>query len=113
MKEFGIILDFRDRMITIDEIILPMRNINNLQGSSVLRALKHNHSLTMEPQSTQDATQRAMRILDTKGVGYLAWKWICISLESQMGCPDGSGTKTKWYKLVSQIACVSVSIFWY
>jgi hypothetical protein len=30
MKEFGIILNFRDKMITIDEVILPMRNINNL-----------------------------------------------------------------------------------
>ncbi len=36
MKEFGIILNFRDKMITIDEIILPIRNINNLQGSSML-----------------------------------------------------------------------------
>jgi hypothetical protein len=36
MKEFSIILNFRDKMITIDEIILPMRNINNLQGSSIL-----------------------------------------------------------------------------
>ncbi len=36
MKEFGIILNFRDKMITIDKIILPMRNINNLQGSSIL-----------------------------------------------------------------------------
>ncbi len=49
MKEFGIILNFRDKMITIDEIILPMRNINNLQGSSILQALRHNHSLAMEP----------------------------------------------------------------
>jgi hypothetical protein len=31
MKEIGgIILNFRDKMITIDEVILPMRNINNL-----------------------------------------------------------------------------------
>ncbi len=30
MKEFGIILNFRDKVITIDDIILPMRNINNL-----------------------------------------------------------------------------------
>ena len=36
MKEFGIILNFRDKMITIDEIILQMRNINNLQGLSIL-----------------------------------------------------------------------------
>ncbi len=28
MKELCIILNFRDKMITIDEIILPMRNIN-------------------------------------------------------------------------------------
>jgi hypothetical protein len=52
MKEFDIILNFRDKMITIDDIILPMRNINNMQGSSILRALKHNHSLTIELQST-------------------------------------------------------------
>jgi hypothetical protein len=43
----------------------------------------------------------------------MAWKWIRISLESWMGCPDGSGTKAKSYKPVSQIACVSISIFWY
>jgi hypothetical protein len=66
MKEFGIILNFRDKMKTIDEIILPMRNINNLQGSSILRALRRNHSLAMELQSTQDATECAMWILDAK-----------------------------------------------
>jgi hypothetical protein len=49
MKEFGIILNFKDKMITIDEIILPMRNINNLQGASILRVLKQSHSLAMEP----------------------------------------------------------------
>jgi hypothetical protein len=32
MKELGIILNFRDKMVTIDEIIFPMRNNNNLQG---------------------------------------------------------------------------------
>ncbi len=66
MKEFSIILNIRDKMITIDEIILPMRNINNLQGSSMLRVLRHNYSLAMEPQSTQDATECAMQILDAK-----------------------------------------------
>jgi hypothetical protein len=64
MKEFGIILNFRDRMITIDETILPMRDINKLQGASMLKVLWHNHSLAMELQSTQDATDRATRILD-------------------------------------------------
>ncbi len=66
MKELVIILNFRDKMITIDEVILLMRNINNLQGSSILQALRHNHSLAMEPQSTRDATQHATRILDAK-----------------------------------------------
>ncbi len=66
MKEFGITLNFKDKMITIDKVILPMRNINNLQGSSILCALKHNHSLAMELQSTQNATQHATQILDAK-----------------------------------------------
>ncbi len=66
MKKFGIILNFRDMMITIDEVILPMRNINNLQGYSMLRVLRLNYSLDMEPQSTQDATKCATWILDAK-----------------------------------------------
>jgi hypothetical protein len=66
IKEFGIILNSKNKTITIDEIILPMRNINNLQGASTLCALKLNHSLAMELQSTQDATQRATWILDAK-----------------------------------------------
>ncbi len=36
MKKFSIILKFREKMITIYEIILPMKNINDLQGSSIL-----------------------------------------------------------------------------
>ncbi len=43
-----------------------MRNINYLQGSGTIRALRLNHSLAMEPQSTQDATKRVTRILDAK-----------------------------------------------
>jgi hypothetical protein len=66
MKEYGIILDFKDKMITVDEVKLPMRNINYLQGSSTIRALRLNHSLAMEPQSTQDATKRVTWILDAK-----------------------------------------------
>ncbi len=66
MKEFGIILNFRDTTITVDETILPMRDINKLQGSSMLCALRLNHSLAMELQSTQDDTKCATQILDTK-----------------------------------------------
>ncbi len=46
------------------KIKLPMRNINYLQGSSTIRALRLNHSLAMEPQSTQNATKRVTWILD-------------------------------------------------
>jgi hypothetical protein len=55
--------------------------------------------------SLQDELRDEMRSLfgmmeGDIGVGYMAWKWICISLKSWMGCPDGSGTKTKSYKPV-------------
>jgi hypothetical protein len=53
-------------MMTNDEVKLPMQNINYLQGSSTLRAPKLNHSLAMEPQSTQNATKRVTWILDAK-----------------------------------------------
>jgi hypothetical protein len=66
MKKYGIILDFKDKIITVDEVKLPMQSINNLQGSSTLCALKLNHSLAMEPHSTQDATKRVTRNLDAK-----------------------------------------------
>jgi hypothetical protein len=66
MKKYGIILDFKDKMITLDEVKLPMQNINLLQGSSTLHALRFIHSLAMEPQSTQDATKRVKWILDAK-----------------------------------------------
>ena len=61
MKKNGIILDVKDKMITVDEVKLPMQNINYLQGSSTLPVLKLNHSLAMEPQSTQDATMHCHR----------------------------------------------------
>jgi hypothetical protein len=66
MKKYGIILDFKAKMITVEKVKLPIQNINYLQGSSTLCALKLNHSLAMEPQNTQDVTKCVMRILDTK-----------------------------------------------
>ncbi len=66
MKKYGIILDFKDKMIAVYEVKLPMQNINYLQGSSTLRVLRLNHSLAMESQNTQDATKRVTRILDAK-----------------------------------------------
>ena len=66
MKKYGIIVDFKDKMITVDEVNLPMQTINYLQGSSTLRALNLTRSLAMEPHSTQDATKYVTRILDSK-----------------------------------------------
>jgi hypothetical protein len=66
MKRYGIIFDFKDKMITVNEVKLPMQNITYLQGSSTLRALKLNHSLAMELQSTHDATKCVTQILDAK-----------------------------------------------
>jgi hypothetical protein len=66
MKKYGIILDFKDKMITVDEVKLSMKNINYLQGFSNLCALKLNHSLAMEVHITQDATKHVTRILDAK-----------------------------------------------
>jgi hypothetical protein len=66
MAKYAIILDFKDKMITVDEVKLPIQEINYLQGSSTLCALKLNHILAMEPQSTQEATKHVTRILDAK-----------------------------------------------
>jgi hypothetical protein len=66
MKKYDIILNFKDKMITVDEVKLPIQNINYLQGSSTLRVLKLNHSLTMEPHSTHDTIKRVAWFLDAK-----------------------------------------------
>ena len=66
MHELGIILDCKHKMITIDEITLPMRNINSLTKSKAKRALVANTLLSQEPKSTEEATQRVIRILDAK-----------------------------------------------
>ena len=47
------VLDFKEKTITIASILLPMRNIVNLQlKPSVTRALRHNTSQLQEPVST-------------------------------------------------------------
>jgi len=43
LHEIGAVLDFKEKTITIDSILLPMRKIVNLQlKPSVTRALRHN-----------------------------------------------------------------------
>jgi hypothetical protein len=60
-------LDFKEKTITIDETLMPMRNINNLQlKPSVSRALKLNSSYAQEPISTRNTTKRVVEILDAK-----------------------------------------------
>ena len=57
MTELGIKLDFKEQLITIDEIELPMRSINQLPTSK-RKALNLLNSLakSKEPQSTAEAT---------------------------------------------------------
>jgi hypothetical protein len=67
LHDLGVVLDSKEKTITIDEIFLPMRNINNLQQKpSITRALKHNTCLAQEPVSTRGATMRVVEILDAK-----------------------------------------------
>ena len=66
MKELGIVLDFRTKQVTIDEIILPMRDINGLTKSKIEKAWTVYNSLAHEPHSTHEATKRVVQILDAK-----------------------------------------------
>jgi hypothetical protein len=72
LHDIGAVLDFKERTITIDEILLPMRNINNLQlklsisRANISRALKLNSSFAQEPASTRNATKHVVEILDAK-----------------------------------------------
>ena len=64
MTELGIVLDFRTKQINIDEIILPMRNINSLTSTKIDKAWAVNNSMAHEPVNTKNATQRVVEILD-------------------------------------------------
>jgi hypothetical protein len=60
-------LDFKEKTIQIDKILLPMRNIANLQlKPCITRALNHNALQAKEPVSTRSATKRVVEILDAK-----------------------------------------------
>ena len=67
MEKLDIVMDFKAKTITIDEIILPMRNIESLTNKSkVQEAWAISNVLAHEPTSTEQATQRAVKILDAK-----------------------------------------------
>jgi hypothetical protein len=67
LHDIGAVLDFKERTITIDDILLPIRKINNLQlKSSISRALKFNSNFAQEPESTRNTTKHMVEILDAK-----------------------------------------------
>jgi hypothetical protein len=67
LHDIGAVLDFKDKTITIESVLLSMRNIVNLQlKPSVTRALRHNTCQAQEPISTHSDTKGVIAILDTK-----------------------------------------------
>ncbi len=67
MHNLGVKLDFQERTITMDKILLPMRNIANLQlKPRITRALRENTCFAQEPISTCSKTKRVVEILDSK-----------------------------------------------
>ena len=56
MKELGIVLDFKEQWITIDEIKLPMRNLKDLQDPNIVHFIAKN-----EPCSTMEMTKRMIK----------------------------------------------------
>ena len=48
----------------MDEIILPMRNINSLASTKIEKAWAVNNSMAQEPVSTKKDTQTVVKILD-------------------------------------------------
>jgi hypothetical protein len=60
-------MDFQEKTTTIDEILLPMRNIANLQlKPRITRALREHTCFAQEPISTRSATKQVVKILDAK-----------------------------------------------
>ncbi len=67
LQDISAVVDFKEKTITIDDVLLPMRNINNLHFKpSISRALKLNSSFAQEPTSTRNATKRIVEIFDAK-----------------------------------------------
>jgi hypothetical protein len=67
MHNLEVKLDFQEKTITIDKILLLMRNIANLQlKSRITRALKENTCFTQETISTRSKTKCMVEILDAK-----------------------------------------------
>ncbi len=62
-------MDFKESIIQIDKILLPMRDISNLLlKKSITRALRFNSNHAQELVSTHSATKHVVEILDAKYV---------------------------------------------
>ena len=67
LHDLGVVLDFKEKTIQIDKILLSTRNIINLQlKPCITRALNHNTLHATEPVSTQSATKHVVDILDAQ-----------------------------------------------
>jgi hypothetical protein len=67
LYNLGVVLNFKEKTIQIYKILLPMRNITNLQlKPSITRVLRHNTCLAQEPISTHSATKHVVEIMDAK-----------------------------------------------
>jgi hypothetical protein len=65
MHDLGVKLDFQEKTITMDKILLPMRNIVNLQlKPRITRALRENTCFAQEPISTCSATKRMVKKIE-------------------------------------------------
>ena len=65
MTQLGVMLDFKNRMITLDYIKLTMHHLKSLQDSQKRRRIYAIAQFT-EPSAAESATKRAVGILDAK-----------------------------------------------
>ena len=58
LHDLGVVLNFKEKTIQIDKILLPMRNTAYLQLKPIItRVLRHNTFLTQQPISTRSPTK--------------------------------------------------------
>ena len=60
LANMGVVLDFADGMLTIDQVTLPMKDFSNLDMKSIRAQFRE----LLEPVSMREATNRAVKILD-------------------------------------------------
>ncbi len=67
MHNLRVKFDFQEKTITIDKILLPIRNIAYLQLKPyITRALRENFCFAQETISTRSTTKRVVEFLDVK-----------------------------------------------